>query len=67
MLVGSEIGLQQGIPTLTTSHQESPHPPSGVRDYTAGVGDLATRSPVPVNGQVRVASNTKTFVATVVL
>jgi len=38
-----------------------------VRDYTAGVGDLATKSPVPVNGQVRVASNTKTFVATVVL
>ncbi|PRY46590.1 serine hydrolase domain-containing protein [Umezawaea tangerina] len=38
-----------------------------VRDYTAGVGDLATRSPVPVNGQVRIASNTKAFVATVVL
>ncbi|WNV82192.1 serine hydrolase domain-containing protein [Umezawaea sp. Da 62-37] len=38
-----------------------------VRDYTAGVGDLKTKSPVPVNGQVRIASNTKAFVATVVL
>src|SRR4051812_27604289 len=34
-----------------------------VRDYTAGVGDLATKSPVPVNGMVRIASNTKTFVS----
>ncbi|MER7012511.1 serine hydrolase domain-containing protein [Saccharopolyspora sp. NPDC000359] len=38
-----------------------------VRDYTAGVGDVATGEPVPVNGQVRIASNTKMFVATVVL
>jgi D-alanyl-D-alanine carboxypeptidase len=38
-----------------------------VRDYTAGVGDLSTRSKVPVNGQVRVGSTTKTFLATVVL
>ncbi|RKT86495.1 D-alanyl-D-alanine carboxypeptidase [Saccharopolyspora antimicrobica] len=38
-----------------------------VRDYIAGVGDVATGQPVPVNGQVRIASNTKTFVATVVL
>jgi D-alanyl-D-alanine carboxypeptidase len=38
-----------------------------VRDYTAGVGDLTTKSPVPVNGMVRIASNTKTFVSTVVL
>ncbi|MER7209460.1 serine hydrolase domain-containing protein [Streptosporangium sp. NPDC000239] len=37
------------------------------RDYTAGTGDLATRAKVPVNGRVRVASNTKTFTATVVL
>ncbi|MGW4471146.1 serine hydrolase domain-containing protein [Nonomuraea sp. NPDC004354] len=37
------------------------------RDYTAGVGDLATRAKVPVNGQVRIASNTKTFTAAVVL
>ncbi|WP_222196009.1 serine hydrolase domain-containing protein [Modestobacter italicus] len=38
-----------------------------VHDLTAGVGDLATGERVPVDGQVRIASNTKTFVATVVL
>ncbi|MFK3983754.1 serine hydrolase domain-containing protein [Micromonospora sp. NPDC050397] len=37
------------------------------RDLTAGVGDLETGSRVPVDGQVRIASNTKTFVAVVVL
>jgi D-alanyl-D-alanine carboxypeptidase len=37
------------------------------RDYTAGVGDLRTGERVPVNGQVRIASNTKMFTATVVL
>ncbi|WP_433348417.1 serine hydrolase domain-containing protein [Microtetraspora malaysiensis] len=37
------------------------------RNYTAGVGDLATRAKVPVNGQVRIASTTKTFTAAVVL
>lgn len=37
------------------------------RDYTAGVGDLASGRPVPVNGRVRIASNTKMFTATVVL
>ncbi|GAA3235498.1 serine hydrolase domain-containing protein [Nonomuraea helvata] len=36
-------------------------------DYTAGVGDLVTRAKVPVNGQVRIASITKTFTAAVVL
>ncbi|CQR65850.1 D-alanyl-D-alanine carboxypeptidase [Streptomyces leeuwenhoekii] len=38
-----------------------------VRDYTAGAADLATGAPVPVNGRVRAASNTKTFTAVVVL
>ncbi|MGC4807264.1 serine hydrolase domain-containing protein [Micromonospora sp. DT233] len=38
-----------------------------VRDYTAGVGDLRTRGPVPRDGQVRIGSNTKTFTAVVVL
>ena len=38
-----------------------------VRTYTAGVGDLATGAPVPRNGRVRIASNTKMFTATVVL
>ncbi|MFF2120410.1 serine hydrolase domain-containing protein [Kitasatospora sp. NPDC058184] len=37
------------------------------RDYTAGVGDLATGAKVPVDGQVRIGSNTKTFTAVVVL
>ncbi|APY87477.1 serine hydrolase [Streptomyces alfalfae] len=35
--------------------------------YTAGIGDLATGAPVPVDGQVRIGSNTKSFVAVVVL
>ncbi|MFI5619652.1 serine hydrolase domain-containing protein [Streptomyces sp. NPDC051567] len=37
------------------------------RHYTAGVADLETKAKVPVNGQVRVGSNTKTFTAVVVL
>ncbi|MFG2981785.1 serine hydrolase domain-containing protein [Streptomyces sp. NPDC048258] len=37
------------------------------RTYTAGAGDLATGSKVPVDGQVRIGSNTKTFTAVVVL
>ncbi|MEU7829752.1 serine hydrolase domain-containing protein [Nonomuraea sp. NPDC049129] len=37
------------------------------RNYTAGVGDLETKAKVPVDGQVRIASNTKMFTATVVL
>ncbi|MEV4870349.1 serine hydrolase domain-containing protein [Streptomyces syringium] len=37
------------------------------RTYTAGVGDLATGSKVPNDGQVRIGSNTKTFTAVVVL
>ncbi|MBU6534352.1 beta-lactamase family protein [Streptomyces sp. A108] len=38
-----------------------------VRDYTAGAGDLETGASVPVNGQVRAGSNTKSFTAAVVL
>ncbi|MFF7635108.1 serine hydrolase domain-containing protein [Kitasatospora sp. NPDC008050] len=37
------------------------------RTYTAGVGNLATGAKVPVDGQVRIGSNTKTFTAVVVL
>jgi D-alanyl-D-alanine carboxypeptidase len=37
------------------------------RDYTAGVSDLKSGDKVPVNGRVRIASNTKMFTATVVL
>jgi D-alanyl-D-alanine carboxypeptidase len=38
-----------------------------VRDYTSGVGDMKTGAQVPVDGEVRIGSNTKTFTATVVL
>ncbi|MEU1171830.1 serine hydrolase domain-containing protein [Streptomyces microflavus] len=37
------------------------------RTYTAGVGDLTAGAKVPRDGQVRIGSNTKTFVAVVVL
>ncbi|MGW7444531.1 serine hydrolase domain-containing protein [Kitasatospora sp. NPDC054795] len=37
------------------------------RGYTAGVGDLAAGAKVPVDGQVRIGSNTKTFTAVAVL
>jgi D-alanyl-D-alanine carboxypeptidase len=38
-----------------------------VHTYTAGVGDVRTGAPVPRDGRVRIASNTKMFTATVVL
>jgi len=38
-----------------------------VHSYTAGVGNLTTRAPVPQDGYVRIGSNTKTFTAAVVL
>ncbi len=38
-----------------------------VRNYTAGVGDLETKAEVPVDGRVRIASNTKMFTAVVAL
>ncbi|WP_067696311.1 serine hydrolase domain-containing protein [Nocardia jejuensis] len=41
--------------------------PDGHRTVSAGVGDLATGAPFPENAQVRIGSNTKTFVATVLL
>ncbi len=37
------------------------------RTYTAGVGDLATKAPVPRASRVRIGSNTKTFTAVVAL
>ncbi|XXX77468.1 serine hydrolase domain-containing protein [Sorangium sp. So ce134] len=37
------------------------------RHYTAGVGDLETQAKVPVDGHVRIGSNTKPFTAVVVL
>jgi len=42
--------------------------PNGrVRNYTAGVADLQTKAKMPVDGRIRIASNTKMFTATVVL
>ncbi|HJX43337.1 MAG TPA: serine hydrolase domain-containing protein [Geodermatophilus sp.] len=65
--------LQQHMDALVTEHR-FPGALAAVRgadgrvaDLTAGVGDLRTGEPVPVDGQVRIASNTKTFVAVVVL
>ncbi|MFI2473852.1 serine hydrolase domain-containing protein [Nocardia xishanensis] len=40
---------------------------AGDRTVTAGLGDIATGAPFPVDARVRIGSNTKTFVATVVL
>ncbi|WP_442789139.1 serine hydrolase domain-containing protein [Kitasatospora sp. NBC_01302] len=36
-------------------------------NYTAGVGNLTTKAKVPVDGQIRIGSNTKTFTAVVAL
>ncbi len=65
--------VQQGLDRLVKDDR-FPGALAAVRDrdgrthnYTAGVADLKTRKKVPVDGQVRIASNTKTFVATVVL
>ncbi|WP_276313958.1 serine hydrolase domain-containing protein [Nocardia huaxiensis] len=41
--------------------------PKGHRTLSAGVGDLGTGAPIPEHSQVRIGSNTKTFVATVLM
>ncbi|MFB7720812.1 serine hydrolase domain-containing protein [Nocardia sp. NPDC056100] len=41
--------------------------PDGQRTLTAGVGDITTGAPIADNAQVRIGSNTKTFVSTVLL
>ncbi|MEV0535250.1 serine hydrolase domain-containing protein [Kitasatospora sp. NPDC050463] len=53
-----------GVPGALASVQDR-H--GRTRTYTAGVGDLATGSAVPDDGQVRIGSNTKAFTAVVVL
>ncbi len=65
--------VQQGLNALVRS-DGLPAALASVKDragragtYTAGVGDLATGSKVPRDGQVRIGSNTKTFTAVVVL
>lgn len=42
-------------------------PDGEVLTGTSGFGDLDSHAPVPLNGHYRIGSNTKTFVATVVL
>ncbi|MFC0842910.1 serine hydrolase domain-containing protein [Streptomyces noboritoensis] len=65
--------VQQGLDALVQS-DGLPAALASVKDrdghtrtYTAGVGDVATGSAVPRDGQVRIGSNTKTFTAVVVL
>ncbi|MFF3291278.1 serine hydrolase domain-containing protein [Streptomyces sp. NPDC003023] len=53
-----------GFPGALASLRDSK---GNFRNYTAGVGDLETRSKVPVDGQVRIASTSKLYTATVVL
>ncbi|MFG3054181.1 serine hydrolase domain-containing protein [Kitasatospora sp. NPDC048239] len=53
-----------GMPAALASVQDRG---GRTRTYTAGVGDLATGSKVPRDGQVRIGSNTKAFTAVVVL
>jgi D-alanyl-D-alanine carboxypeptidase len=53
-----------GLPAALASIKDRA---GGTRTYTAGVGDLATGSKVPRDGQVRIGSNTKAFTAVVVL
>ncbi|WP_330301113.1 serine hydrolase domain-containing protein [Streptomyces sp. NBC_00503] len=66
-------GVQRGLDALVRS-DGLPAALASVEDregrtrtYTAGVGDLATGSRVPVDGQVRIGSNTKVFTAVVAL
>ncbi|APU39366.1 serine hydrolase domain-containing protein [Streptomyces sp. TN58] len=56
----SADGLPAALASVTTRDGRT-------RAYVAGVGDLATGSKVPRDGQVRIGSNTKTFTAVVVL
>lgn len=41
--------------------------PDGQRTRTAGVGDTGTGAPIPDQARIRIGSNTKTFVATVLM
>lgn len=55
-----DLGFPAALASLTS--------PDGTHDdFVAGVGNLETGEPVPVDGEVRAGSNTKTFTAVVVL
>lgn len=58
-----ELVRQHGFPGA----QVTIDGPGGHRVRTAGVGDTATGAPIAEGSRVRIGSNTKTFVATVVL
>jgi len=65
--------VQQGLNSLVRD-EDFPAAMASVREangrsrfYSAGVGDVETGAPVPVDGQMRMASATKMFTATVVL
>ncbi|MET4582647.1 D-alanyl-D-alanine carboxypeptidase [Conyzicola nivalis] len=55
-----DLGFPAALASVT-------HPDGEHDDYVAGVGDIATGSEVPVDGEVRIGSNTKTYTAVVVL
>jgi D-alanyl-D-alanine carboxypeptidase len=55
-----DIGFPAALGSLTRPDGEHD-------DYVAGVGDAVTGDEVPVDGEVRVGSNTKTYTAVVVL
>ncbi|MBI9115580.1 serine hydrolase domain-containing protein [Sanguibacter suaedae] len=55
-----DLGFPAALASVT-------HPDGDHDDYVAGVGDVATGAAVPVDGEVRVGSNTKTFTAVTVL
>ncbi|WP_158264178.1 serine hydrolase domain-containing protein [Amycolatopsis sp. CA-126428] len=70
---GRDTALQAGMDALV-SDGSLPGMLMSVRDrngrvtnYTAGVGDIRTKSKVPTDGYVRIASNTKMFTAVAIL
>ncbi|MDO5092218.1 MAG: serine hydrolase [Propionibacteriaceae bacterium] len=57
-------GLQElGFPAVLATVTDAQGQATGV---AVGVGDTSTGAAAPVNGQVRIGSNTKTFVAVVI-
>lgn len=55
-----ELGFPAALASATTSTGKHV-------DYVAGVGDIESGAAVPVDGEVRIGSNTKTYTAVVVL
>ncbi|WP_447006720.1 serine hydrolase domain-containing protein [Saccharothrix isguenensis] len=58
-------GVQDGL--LPGALMSVRDPDGRVTNYTAGVGDIRTKSKVPTDSYVRIASNTKMFTAVAVL